>query len=489
MKPMFEVDPEGLAALVTRRGYAWAGHELLQNALDTDAQTVSLEVTPEPGRPMIWLICEDDDPAGFGDRLHHAWTLFAPSHKRDQAQLRGRFNAGEKLVLALCEQATIHTTSGTVTFSREGREVFPRRKRAQGTRVECLLRVAHRHAPEILDGLRSALIPERVTVTVNGEPLTYRPPLICFDATLPTEALGADDRLIRTRRKTQVRIVPVAGPEQPMLYELGIPVVEAPAGLPWHVDVSQKVPLGLERDSVSPAYRRQLSAVVLNHTAQLLDGDQTAEAWVSEAIEQPAVDDDAVRRVLDQRYGAQRVVYDPSDPEANSLAASRGFTVIPGRAFSKAAWTQVRRAGAAAPAGQVTPSPKPFHPDGTPLSLLDPDQYSPQVAHVVAYCSWLAGKLLERPLDVMVSDDRDWQFAAACGPGGQLYLSLPRLGASWFASVGAHTDELLIHEYGHAMPGGQDHLAATYHRNLTKLGAKLAELALSETELMRQMRG
>jgi hypothetical protein len=38
--------------------------------------------------------------------LSHAFTLFAESVKKGDAEKRGRFNLGEKLVLALCDEAT-----------------------------------------------------------------------------------------------------------------------------------------------------------------------------------------------------------------------------------------------------------------------------------------------------------------------------------------------------------------------------------------------
>ncbi len=68
-----------------------------------------------PGQGFADLTVEDDAPEGFTD-LTHAYTLFAPSTKRANPEQRGQFNLGEKLVLAVCEQASICTTKGTVVF-------------------------------------------------------------------------------------------------------------------------------------------------------------------------------------------------------------------------------------------------------------------------------------------------------------------------------------------------------------------------------------
>ena len=47
---------------------------------------------------------------------------------------RGQFNLGEKLVLAVCDQASISTTKGTVVFDPDqGRIEKPRQKRDRGS--------------------------------------------------------------------------------------------------------------------------------------------------------------------------------------------------------------------------------------------------------------------------------------------------------------------------------------------------------------------
>ena len=116
----FDVDRKGLAKLLERRGKEFLVFELLQNAWDEDVKVVTAELRrvagAKRGRRYV-LIVQDDDPEGFTD-LAHAYTLFADSAKKVDVHKRGRFNLGEKLVLALCESATIVTTKGTVQFNR-----------------------------------------------------------------------------------------------------------------------------------------------------------------------------------------------------------------------------------------------------------------------------------------------------------------------------------------------------------------------------------
>ena len=88
---------------------------------------------PIPNKALAYLRVEDDSPDGFQE-LHHAYTIFAESYKKTNPEKRGRFNLGEKLVLSICESATISTTTGTVEFLADGRRtVSTRRKRPQGS--------------------------------------------------------------------------------------------------------------------------------------------------------------------------------------------------------------------------------------------------------------------------------------------------------------------------------------------------------------------
>lgn len=122
----FDIDKGGLAKLMARRGKAFILYELIQNAWDQRSSIVHVELT-KAGERVAVLPVDDDDPEGFAD-LRHAWTLFAESGKKADPERRGRFNLGEKLVLAVCEEASISSTSGTVMFDAKGRHRSRRRR-------------------------------------------------------------------------------------------------------------------------------------------------------------------------------------------------------------------------------------------------------------------------------------------------------------------------------------------------------------------------
>ena len=112
----FAVDKAGLGRQAEEHGKGRLIGELVQNALDEAGVTqIAVTLALVPGRPLADLTVEDDAPEGFRD-LSHAYTLFAESYKRGNPEQRGQYNFGEKLVLAVCESASISTTKGTVVF-------------------------------------------------------------------------------------------------------------------------------------------------------------------------------------------------------------------------------------------------------------------------------------------------------------------------------------------------------------------------------------
>ena len=484
-RPFFEVDRAGLAALQARRGKEFVVLELLQNALDEDVTEVELALEPITGRPLVRVRVCDDSPSGFQE-LAHAYTLFADTVKRADALKRGRFNLGEKLVLACCETARIETTTGTVSFDRNGRRVQPRRRRDRGSVFEGALRMNRTELADALQRVEMVLVPAGVQLWLNGRLLSSRPPLLEFEAPLPTEVLAADGAMRRTERRTQVRLLEPREGERPHLYELGLPVVEIPGR--WHLDVGQKIPQGMERDTVSPAYVRRLMTAAVAAAHDLLEPEDTRAEWVGEALASGKLPDAAIERIVTGRFGERRVSVDPSDPEGTKLAASRGYEVVPSGAFSRDQWRAIRASGAIQPAGQVTPSPRPYTDDpDAPVRLgLAADRVTPGMRAVAALVERLARRLLDQHVivDVLFVDDNAVPAKATFGPVGggrcRFEFNVAHLGTQFFEAPSARPEilQLVVHELGHWFSG--DHLASAYHTALCRLAGALARLALDE---------
>src|SRR5882724_10307607 len=151
----FDVDRAGLGKQAEEQSKGRLIGELIQNALDEAGVTqIAVTLALVPGRPLADLTVEDDSPEGFKD-LSHAYTLFAESYKRSNPEARGQFNLGEKMVLAICESASIVTTKGTVVLDPdEGRIERPRQKRERGSVFTGRIKLTREEYPGVCDYLR-----------------------------------------------------------------------------------------------------------------------------------------------------------------------------------------------------------------------------------------------------------------------------------------------------------------------------------------------
>ena len=472
----FGVDKEGLAKVLERSGgKAFVIYELLQNAWDEEASRVVVTLQPVEGKPLCRLTVIDDSPDGFCD-LKHAFTLFAESPKKGDPSKRGRFNIGEKLVLACCESATIRSTTGSVVFSSDGERRSGRKRTEAGTVLEAMVRLTRSEYDDIRRSVRHVLPP--ITTTFNTQLIPSRATLKRCVATLLTEVADDKGALRRRPRQTQVAICEPLPGEHGRLYELGIPVLET--GDMFDVDIEQKVPLNMERENVAPSYLRAIRTLVLNEMHQMVTGKDSANAeWVRDAIEDKDCSQEALKKVVTERFGQEVVAYDPSDEEANKRAVSAGMTVIAGGTFTGNVWGRLKAHGIVKPAGQVTPSPKPYSPDGDALMVVPPSEWTPGMKAVADYAVRIGNRLIEQAVTVTIARDVTWPFSATYGRA-RLTLNLGKLGHRFFDEFPHNLTELnnlLIHEYGHEF--SNDHLSASPKREWLPVHSALIDFTIA----------
>ena len=480
-KQWFEVDREGLSKLIEKRGKGFLLTELVQNAWDQDVTFCDVEIDYERGYVSVRV--EDDDPNGFSD-LSHAYTLFAESGKKSNPNKRGRFNLGEKLVLSLCKRASVATTTGLVHFTEDGRETF-KVYRDAGSVFAGTVKATKAEYEEMLSTLNKLIPPASIRTTINEIRLSDRKPLSEFEVTLMTEYSGEDGVIRRNPRKTTVEVHPVLPGEEAFLYEMGIPVVETTDK--WHYNICQRVPLNMERDNVTPGYLRTLRTEVLNNMAEQIAEEDANAPWVRDACRNDAIESEAVRKVMDLRFGEKRVVFDPSDHEANAIAMSKGYTVIAPRSLSAEEWKQVRAAGAAMPSGQVTPSPKPFAESGRPLEYLPVDSWTPQMVAFKRFVDAVAQHAFGVNVTLQYVKDRKWksvgssQMVAACYGGRTLTWNL----AAQDLGIRQKVLDVLIHELAHEI--SSNHLSENFYNALSLIGSKVADKAITSPELFEKV--
>jgi len=473
----FEVDKEGLARILRRRGIEFVVWELVANAWDSKATQVTVTLERVSNTRLARLTVEDDNPDGFTN-LSHAFTMFTDSTRRDNPETRGRFNIGEKLVLAVAEKATISSTSGTFQFDSEGRHRL-RVMRDKGSYVDILFPCTRDELASIVAKVRLLIPP--IPTTFNGVAIEHNPPtfLTEFEATLDT-VLPDEEGILRHRpRKTKVRVYE---DEVGWLYELGIPVVET--GDTYSYNVLQKVPLSLDRDNVPPRYLRTLRVFAFNALHEKTTSEDCSSTWVRDALADERVDTAAVKTAVERRFGGKVVAYDPSDTEANAKAVAQGYTVVHGRQLSSAEWANVKKAGVILPAGRVTPSSHiefSNDPNAEPLKLIPPEKYTSGMWKVVNYAKLLAEALIGKSIVVKIASDITLPCGACYGQG-ELLFNAGRLGKAWFEDgINDKVVALCLHEIAHDVE--KNHLSERFADTIAEFGAKMRRLGHLESEV------
>ena len=476
--PALVVDVQGLAKLVERRGKDFAVLELVQNAWDEEVETV--EVTLEYlGHNKARLTVTDDSPEGFRD-LSHAFTMFADSYKKDDPNKRGRFNLGEKLVIALSDEVEIRTTKGAVLIDvKNNKRSMLKAKRKTGTEFMAVLRMSEAEVREAEARFHTLIPPAGLKTILNGKPLATRKPIHTFETTLATEAADDEGYLRPTRRKTVVEVYEPLGGEAPSIYEMGLPVV--PTHDKYHINILQKVPLNTDRDNVTPAYLRDIRAYVVNEMINRMSAEDASASWVNVALEDDKIDAEAVEEIMTKRFGEKRVAFDPSDLEANKLAVSEGYTVVPGRSLSSAAWKNVKQYETVKPAGQVTPSPKPYGDGDEEREYIPHEKWNDGMTNIAEFAEMVGYYVLGTTVMIKFVADVTWPYLATYG-GRELTFNKGTLGNRFFENgITEEVIDLIIHEYGHHYES--DHLSRNYYRALTKIAARLTRLALDRPQL------
>jgi hypothetical protein len=255
--------------LLERRGKEFALYELVQNAWDQNVTEVKISFTKPAGSRIAHITVDDDDPDGLAD-LFHAYTLFAQSSEKTNPRQRGRFNIGEKLVIAICENSRIVTMKGAVAFVGDERQIL-RRRSSRGSIFEGSLRFTNPEFEECCNAMKRLIPPVGVKTFFNGELLGHRQSLaFIVRILLRMEIADAEGYLRPTTRQTEIRFYePLLG-ETGALYEMGIPIVETDDD--YHVDVQQKSrSTRIGTMCHPPTYLRAVRTAILNKIHPRID--------------------------------------------------------------------------------------------------------------------------------------------------------------------------------------------------------------------------
>jgi len=455
----FEVDKEGLKQLLFYRNKSFIFKELLQNAWDEDGVTwCNVYLEQIPNRPLARVTVEDNAPEGFYN-LSHAYTFYAHTRKRQNPNKRGRFNIGEKEVLSLCKEAYIQTTKGTIKFLPNGERKRGRKKREAGSIFVAEIPMTRAEIAECEAVIQTFIPPKGITTCFNKKLLPRRERLATVEATLATEYEDAGGRYRSTHRQTEVYVYEPLEGEQAMLYEMGLPVCET--GDRWHYDIQQRVPLSRDRDTVKPSFLQDVRAEVLSVLADDLNEDDAGEQWVRDATADDRISEDAVRQVVEKRWGDKVAVATPGHKKSKEHAIANGYHLVSPRELSSDEWEQVKRY-------ELIPATSKLFPQTfTGYDIIPEDKWTDGMKDTAELTRFVAKNAfkLEVTVEMIESDaSNDADYGDR-----HVRFNVQGLGKKWFDSSLETRLDLIIHEICHEYGG---HLDMSYHKALTKIAAK-----------------
>jgi hypothetical protein len=469
-QPWFVVDKEGLRKTLSRKGKAFAIYELLQNGYDENSTKVEVTLT-EPRNGKSILTCVDNAPLGYVD-LSNAHTMFGESKKKTDPNKRGRFNIGEKYVLALCDEATVTSKTGRIIFKADGTRSHNNIRTKTGTEFRGELPLT---IDEYNDMVRKVkLVIPAVQTVFNGTEIPKRKVLHEFSAQLPTEVADENGILRSKKRTTKVRLfeVPIGGA---YLYEMGMPVV--PIDCKWSVDIQQKVPLNIERDNVTPSYLKAVYQSILDERSEYLNEEDAAHAWVTTGLSSEKVSTKAIRNVVVKRFGKDAVIHDRNDLGSNREAAAAGRIVIPRGALTPEMRKNLVRAGVKKASAEFSTSVD------APIGIIpEKDLTKPQLRYK-EFVEKVAPLVLGRKLKkVQFANDPKAKLLGCTQWSPKDYIFTVNV-AKHDVEDWERNYDLFIHELAHHAVQRNDHLFEGFWRAVSDIGAKVARVALSHPRL------
>jgi len=476
VKNRFEVSTEGMKMLQDGRPLWQLVKELISNAWDEEITSCDVSIK-SVGKGTL-LIEVEDDGKGFRD-ITDAYTIFAPTPKRGQASVRGRFNLGEKELLAIAKDGIVETVGHTVEFPSSGGKKVKRNVRINGTKVSVTLKGRLDSIEPTIEKIKTFIPPKGIRYVINGVLVRERSTIATTEAVLPTVLAEKDQVLRPTNRKTSIDIYN-SFLDSGHIYEMGIPIQSI--AMPYDVDIQQKVPLPPNRDIVSDAYLRHVYAEVLKVVRKDIDDEDAGSSWITMAVEDKRTDDDTVRDIMLKRLGNKTVIRDPFDAQANADALDGGWETINPKTLTPTERQRYKDAGLLT-ANQKFGRFKGGHGLSEPMKH---SKVTPPMLEVARYTKWLSKQLLGFEVKVQFISDFRFKMAADYNKGSKtLRFGKIKLGSEWFDNSPTQKQTaLIIHELAHEHGGsgcgigeGNPH-GWNYIYSLEALGAKATHLAI-----------
>ncbi len=199
--------------------------------------------------------------------------------------------------------------------------------------------------------------------------------------------------------------------------------------------MAQKVPLNRDRNNVKPAYLKAVRTLVLNAMHERLTEEDANADWVRQATSDPNCSAEAIKKVLDLRFGDKFAAFDPNDKEANkNFVAQGGASSFMARCFRRKNGRMPRKP---VPSSRLARSARRRSRSARTTPM-------PRNVTIIPQEKWTRWHDERRQLLRVPGQGTDGRggdghfvntpnnFLAAYGRGGNLIFNVFRLGHAWF---------------------------------------------------------
>jgi hypothetical protein len=306
-----KVSTEGFAEQNAARDPGHIVKELVQNSFDAiDGRKGDVWLSISGAAKQVVIICMDNGE-GIKD-LDNIRTVFWTS-KQDSVLNRGRMGRGFKEALCLATNCMVESGKKGMHFVLDGGKrkaiEVTNAKPVKGTTVKMWLPWDPETVKYLETYFQTFLPPANIQFLVNKTMVEHRKPKHVIDTVLTTEK-WEKGKWLKPATKTKIHLVPTKEDEEPLIFEMGIPVTSAEWDQPYHIDIQQRVPMNPNRDAVATGYAAKLHKACLPTIIKEMEPDDLRTEWVGEVADE--VDEHVQREIIKRGFGSNVVTSVPT---------------------------------------------------------------------------------------------------------------------------------------------------------------------------------
>ena len=268
-------------------------------------------------------------------------------------------------------------------------------------------------------------------------------------------------------RKTKIELYQKEDNEQPLIFELGIPVQKLEDNVDWHVNIMQKIPLRTERDVVSEAYLKKLYGAIINNARELITEDNAGSSFVQMAMIHADVN--TAKHVFQKALGTDKVfIESTTDGQANDCVKEIGGMTLKNGFLDRDTRKHLMEIGALESATEK------FGDKG--FETLTPIVMTEGMENTIKLTKQVAREILGKEIHCTVVHTNAPQNADYGFLGFR--WNSRQLGEKFFDKISKDMVRIIIHELSHDAENEDcitsSHYSTSFVYQLQQIGAKIA---------------